>query len=125
MNAGENGHEDAESPPPDLLEGGRSLWRRVLGTYDLGPAEVTTLAQACRLTDRLDTYANLIASEAILSEETGKLSAVLAQERLTSVALVKVLSTLRLPDLPDEDEGSGTPPAPVVPMTDPRRRGTA
>ncbi len=122
MTAGEDGREGMESPPPDLLEGGRRLWHRVLGTYDLGPHELTALVQACRLTDRLDTYADLIASAAILDEETGKLSAVLMQERLTSVAVVKMLSALRLPDLADEDEHRGGP-APVLPLPDPRRRG--
>ncbi len=107
-----------EPAPPDLLDGGRALWHRILGRYDLGPHEVAALVQACRLTDRLDTYANLIASAAILDEETGRLTAVIAQERLTSVALVKVLSTLHLPDDPGEDAGEdgGTGGGHVVPI---------
>jgi phage terminase small subunit len=47
----------AKPPPRDLRVSGNALWRNIIGTYVLDPAEVVLLHQLCRAVDVLDRIA--------------------------------------------------------------------
>jgi phage terminase small subunit len=94
--------------PQSLGKAGRSLWRSVTSDFDLDPAEVTALGQACRLLDLLARAdVELIEADSLTVEgSTGQPRAHPLLEATNEMrrTLGELLSRLALP-LPDEVEG--------------------
>ena len=104
-------------PVPDgLAVAGRRLWREILAVYDLSPAELAILAQACRTADlltRLDAEldgAGLMAEGSAGQPRPHPLLAASATQRRT---LDSLLRSLNLP-FPDEAEGRRRSPQQVA-----------
>src|SRR4051812_27069152 len=75
--------------PKELGTGGRDLWRSVTDQHDLTGPQLATLEVACRQRDRADQLA-----EAAVK---GDVSA-LRHEREASLAMARLIASLRLPD---------------------------
>ncbi len=75
--------------PKDLKAGGRQLWRSVTERHDLTGAQLATLEAACRQRDRADQLGE--------AASTGDPSA-LRHEREASLAMARLIASLRLPD---------------------------
>lgn len=93
--------------PQSLDAAGRRLWRSVLGAYDLAPAELELLRQACRVVDVLDRIdTTLMDSEMVVEGHTGqpRPHPLLAASVMQRQVLDGLLRSLALP-LPDEDAG--------------------
>lgn len=58
--------EDAPEAPSYLRAQGRDLWDRVLAEYDLNPAGLALLGEACRTVDRLERMAAALSSRSTL-----------------------------------------------------------
>lgn len=103
-------------PPASLDEAGRALWRSVTGTYELAPAEVELLRQACRVTDNLVRIdAALIEDGPVVEGYNGQprphpLLAASADQRRVLDALIR---SMALP-MPGETEGRRRSPAAVA-----------
>jgi P27 family predicted phage terminase small subunit len=54
-------------PPAGLSRKAAAFWRKVLVTYELGPAGLELLASACRALDRAEQAAAVLAEEGITS----------------------------------------------------------
>ena len=103
-------------PPASLDEAGRALWRSVTGAYDLAPAEVELLRQACRVADNLARIdAALLDSDVVVEGYNGQprshpLLASSADQRRVLDGLIR---SMALP-MPDEAEGRRRSPAAVA-----------
>ena len=78
-----------QTAPRGLGAGGRVLWRGITEAQELDVGQLATLEAACRQRDRADSLAK--------SATTGEVSA-LRHEREASLAMVRLLTALRLPD---------------------------
>lgn len=68
-----------EATPPDWLKAkGRALWDDVTAAYDLTPAALVLLGEACRTADRLERMAAALSSRSTLWFEVGDID--LAEE---------------------------------------------
>lgn len=66
------GGKRSDCPYPSFLKtAGRDLWDQVMNEYQLNPAAVLVLTEACRMADRLDRFAAALASESSLWFELG------------------------------------------------------
>src|SRR6266699_4859145 len=103
-------------PPASLDEAGRALWRSVTGTYELAPAEVELLRQACRVADQLARIdAALIEDGPVVEGYHGQprphpLLASSADQRRVLDGLIR---SMALP-MPGESEGRRRSPAAVA-----------
>ena len=57
---------DAPQPPRFLKEAGLELWRAVTAGYELNPAALTLLGEACRTADKLERFAAALNSKSAL-----------------------------------------------------------
>ena len=102
--------------PKGLAPRGRRLWKAILETNDLDPAQTVMLEEACRTADRLekldellrgevDSWASLVAD--IHGDDTYelKIDGALSESRQQQNILKQLLAALRLPD-----EASGKRP---------------
>lgn len=63
----------AKPPPRDLRVSGKAVWRSIIGSYVLDPAEVVLLHQLCRAVDILDRIAADLAEMGVtVSGSTGQ-----------------------------------------------------
>ena len=99
--------------PRGLGKAGRALWRRILDAYELSPAELELLTQACRVSDLLARADEQLAGEDLVvpgsrgQPVTNPLLAEAGQQRRVLDALLRSMS---LP-MPGEAEGRRRSPA--------------
>ncbi|WP_406255448.1 hypothetical protein [Streptomyces chartreusis] len=101
---------EAVEPPEGLADAGRALWLAVVGEYELAPAELALLAQACRTVDEVEAISEAIAAgPVVVPGSTGqpKVSGLFAEARAHRVVLARLLEQLALPD---EGEDVGKTP---------------
>ena len=87
----------SQTPPKELQAAGRRLWRSVLSSYELEAHEEGLLLQACRIADRLDGLAAVLAVEGVMEPGTGRAHPALVESRQQSIAYARVCAALRLP----------------------------
>ena len=103
-------------PPQSLGQAGRTLWRAILGAYELAPHEAELLRQACRVADNLARIdAALMDSDVVVEGYSGQprshpLLQASADQRRVLDALFR---SMALP-FPSEDEGRRRSPAAVA-----------
>ena len=99
--------------PSGLREAGRILWREITGSFELDSHEAILLREACRLTDRLDELDEIAGTEGRVLHNGDKpvVHPAVIEARMTTIALTRVLASLRLPS--GEEDGR------------PQRRGAA
>lgn len=94
--------------PVDLGAAGRRLWRDVTAEFELGPGEIATLKEACRVADELDDLrAGLMGQPLTVPGSAGQMVAhpLLAEVRRHRDILARLVDSLSLP-AGDEDAGS-------------------
>lgn len=90
-----------KTTPASLEASGRKLWRSVLRTYELNPADLLLLDRACRCADRLARIDELVAiSRPLVKGSVGQLrpSPLYAQANEADRMLAALLAQLNLPD---------------------------
>jgi hypothetical protein len=97
-------------PPIGLKLGGKRLWNRVTGTFELAEHETAVLLQACRIVDVLDRLQAAIDSSEVLVESPQGLKAnpAVVEFRQQAVTLAKCMASLRIPV--DTDDGDARLP---------------
>jgi hypothetical protein len=102
--------------PESLDQAGKTLWQAITGTYELAPAELELLRQACRVADHLARIdAALMDSDVIVEGYAGQprshpLLQASAEQRRVLDALFR---SMALP-MPDEKTGRRRSPAAVA-----------
>ncbi len=72
--------------PVFLQAPGRQLWDAIRSEYDLGPAAITVLTEACRMKDRLERFEAALSKNSTLWFELGE-----SEERLNGQVEVNVV----------------------------------
>ena len=106
-----------KTPAPGLRTTGKRLWCSIADEYELDTHEEALLLQASRTVDRLDEIADaLTAAPLTLTNSKGDVVThpLLAEQRLQSITLSRLLASLRLPS---GEEG--------IHLVRPQRRGAA
>lgn len=88
------------SVPDGLGSRGRARWEEVTSTYDLSGSEVVVLTQLCRLLDRADQLARVLAAEGLAVEGSAgqtRVHPAVEAERATSLAIARLEAQLALP----------------------------
>jgi hypothetical protein len=111
---------DIPTPPKGLQAAGRSLWKAVLGPYELDQHEVLLLKEACRCADRLDRLdveaSNGTVTVTVTNHRGDEVAhPAMVEARQQSLTLSRLLASLRLPS---GDEGDGK-------LSRPQRRGAS
>jgi hypothetical protein len=86
------------APPKATKTAGRRLWKSIMDDYDLSGAELEILRQAVRVADVLDDLAAIVAAEGVIENGTGRAHPAVVEQRQESIALARLLASLRLPD---------------------------
>ncbi|MFF4566188.1 hypothetical protein [Streptomyces sp. NPDC001435] len=97
---------EALEPPEGLADAGRALWLEVVGEYELAPAELALLAQACRTVDEVEAISAAIAAgPVVVKGSTGqpRVSGLFAEARSHRLVLAKLLEQMALPDVGEEE----------------------
>lgn len=88
------------TPPKGLAGAGKRLWRAALADYELDVHEEFLLLQACRLVDNLDRLAAEAAAHdvTVVNVKGDQVThPALVESRQQSLALARLLASLRLP----------------------------
>lgn len=102
----------APPDPPDALgEGGRALWRDVIGPWELRPDETRLLHAACRTLDEIERMQDVLAeADPVVTGSKGQVRPhpLIAEVRAHRLALRQLLGSLGIewPDAPGASEGS-------------------
>lgn len=91
--------------PAGLDAAGRKLWRSVASEYEMTEHEAAQLEEACRVRDRIAQLRALVDAEGLMlaSSQGSRLHPAIAETRQQQLALARLLATLGVPGL-DEDE---------------------
>jgi hypothetical protein len=89
----------ATRAPKELAITGKKLWNRVLKDFELADHEELVLLQACRIADSLDKLqAEMVGVDVVMQSPQGaKIHPALVESRQQSLALAKVMASLRIP----------------------------
>ncbi len=101
----------APAPPRGLGRPGRDLWRRVTSAYEVESHEVPALLLAARQLDDVARLEALLDRDGLVvagSSGQPRLSAVVAELRLSRLAAARLLADLALPG---EEVGTAATPA--------------
>ena len=92
--------------PKELNESGKRLWNRVLKTFELADHEELVLLQACRLADNLDRLQLDLGTGSMMLESSqgSRIHPAAVEARQQSLALAKVMASLRIPFGDDEKQ---------------------
>jgi len=90
--------------PKELNESGRRLWSHVSREFELEEHELQVFLQACRIADTLDRLQQeMVGVNLVMKSPQGaKIHPALVESRQQSLALAKVMASLRIP-FGDED----------------------
>jgi hypothetical protein len=88
------------APPRGTGTAGRALFKAITEAFDLEPHEVAILGQMVRLADRIGQLDAIVDTEGVLVD--GRTHPALVESRLERLALARMLTALRLPDVHDQ-----------------------
>jgi hypothetical protein len=88
-----------ERPPRGTGPAGRAMWGAISESFDLEPHEVQVLRQVAVVADRIAALDAVVVRDGVILE--GRANPALVESRLQRVALGRLLSILRLPDMVD------------------------
>lgn len=91
--------------PTDLAQAGRELWDHISGDYELSPHEAALLEEACRTRDRIAQMRAQVAADGVMltSSQGLRLHPAVAEERSQRLTLARLIATLGVPPLEDDD----------------------
>jgi hypothetical protein len=100
------------SPPIDLRDPGRRLWKAITDDYDLDEHELALLVEATRTVDLLDELERRIRLDgAVIQSPQGlKAHPAAVEARQQRIALARILAALRMPAGDEGDQVQGRRP---------------
>lgn len=97
-------------PPSGLAAGGKRVWSKIVAVYDLRPDELSTLEDACRLSDMIDALDKAWASEGKPLTTQGSMGQLVTHPMISEIRTHRMARNalwrqLKLPDKPNEASG--------------------
>ncbi len=95
----------AQKAPERLGKDGRKLWDSVVGEFDLAEHERAQLEEACRIRDTLVKIRAQVDEDGVMldSSQGRRLHPGIAEIRQQQLALARLLATLGVPALEEDD----------------------
>lgn len=96
---------DKPKAPRGLQAAGKRLWAVATEEYEWAEHEQAVLEEACRIRDRIVQLDAAVADEGLMipSSQGSRLHPGVAEGRQQRLALARLLATLRIPGLEDDD----------------------
>ena len=107
------------TPPAGLADAGAAFWAAVCADYELAPHELVLLEQAARTVDLLHRL-EAAAQAGPLVDDAGRIHPAIVEARQCRGLLARLVASLRIPELPDDDDQADGDAGPR-----PQRRGAA
>jgi len=91
--------------PQGLGAAGKRLWESVSADFEMAVHEAAVLEEACRCRDRLVQLRELVENDGLMidSSQGQRLHPGVAEERAQRLALARLLATLGVPPLAEDD----------------------
>lgn len=91
--------------PKALDAAGQKLWKAVTGDFELAEHELAQLEEACRIRDTIVTLRKQVATDGTMlaSSQGSRLHPGIVEIRQQQLALARLLATLRVPGLEEDD----------------------
>lgn len=95
----------APAPPAGLDTPGRELWQSIAGEFELATHEAAMLEEACCCRDRIAQLRARVVTDGIMIESSqgSRLHPAIAEGRQQQLALARLLATLGVPGLAEDD----------------------
>lgn len=95
-----------KAPPPAGLSGpGRELWKSIAAEFEMATHEAAQLEEACRCRDRIAQLREQVDLDGLMlsSSQGSRLHPAVAETRQQQLALARLLATLGVPGLAEDD----------------------
>ncbi len=91
--------------PPGLGVAGRRLWKAVTDEFELAEHEVAQLVEACHVRDTITKLRDQVTADGLMLESSQgrRLHPAIAETRQQQLALARLLATLAVPPLEEDD----------------------
>ena len=91
--------------PRGLGTAGKRLWESVSADFEMAEHEAAELEEACRCRDRLVQLRDLVERDGLMlvTSQGPRLHPAIAEERAQRLALARLLATLGVPPLAEDD----------------------
>lgn len=91
--------------PEGLEEKGTKLWASVVDEFELAEHELAVLEEACRIRDQLEKLRKAIKDDGTMipSSQGSRLHPAIAETRQQQLAFARLLATLDVPGLEDDE----------------------
>lgn len=95
----------AHAVPDGLGAKGGKLWAAVAGDFELAEHELAVLEEACRVRDQIEKLREAVDADGTMidSSQGSRLHPAIAEGRQQRLALARLLATLDVPGLEDDD----------------------
>ncbi|WP_341957489.1 terminase [Microbacterium sp. LWH13-1.2] len=97
--------------PSGLGKPGQKLWKSIDQQFDLAEHERTQLEQACRVRDTIELLREQVIKDGVMirSSQGDRLHPAIVEVRQQQLALARLLATLKVPGLEEDDLPSSRP----------------
>lgn len=108
----------ASRMPSGLGKPGQKLWKSIDKEFDLAEHERTQLEQACRVRDTIESLREQVSADGVMihSSQGDRLHPAIVETRQQQLALARLLATLKVPGLEDEELPTSRPVRGVYPI---------
>ena len=91
--------------PTGLTTAGKKLWTAVTDDFELAEHELAQLEEACRIRDTIVALRKQVATDGTMlaSSQGSRLHPAIVEIRQQQLALARLLATLRVPGLEEDD----------------------
>lgn len=91
--------------PTGLKAAGKKLWESSIAEFELAQHELAMLEEACRIRDYIRDLDKAVRDDGVMipSSQGSRLHPAIAEGRQQRLALARMLATLQIPPLADDD----------------------
>lgn len=99
------GKPKVPAPPPGLETPGRELWQSIAKEFEMATHEAAQLEEACRCRDRIAQLRAQVDADGLMigSSQGTRLHPAVAEIRQQQLALARLLATLGVPGLAEDE----------------------
>lgn len=101
---------EKQRTPSGLNDPGAKLWASIADDFELSEHELALLEEACFMRDSIASLREIVKKEGLMigSSQGSRLHPAIAESRQQQLALARLLATLQVPGLDEDDLPSST-----------------